>query len=121
MTSERMCVCSVAKSCPTLCDTMDCSLPGSSVHGIFQARILEWVAISSSRASPFLRLPAQNKVQMKLLSSLRTEQKQGEVTAFAGCGRKMNNNCFPSDSQFSIPQAFPFALSEKTFESKHYI
>ena len=39
----------VAQSCPTLCDPLDCSLPGSSVHGIFQARILEWVAISFSR------------------------------------------------------------------------
>ena len=37
----------VAQSCPTLCDPMDCSPPGSSVHGILQARILEWVAISS--------------------------------------------------------------------------
>ena len=37
------------QSCPTLCDPMDCSLPGSSVHGIFQARILEWVAIAFSR------------------------------------------------------------------------
>ena len=36
----------VAQSYPTLCDPMDCSLPGSSIHGIFQARILEWVAIS---------------------------------------------------------------------------
>ena len=36
----------VAQSCPTLCDPMDCSLPGFSVHGIFQARILEWVAIA---------------------------------------------------------------------------
>ena len=34
--------------CPTLCDPMDCSLPGSSVHGIFQARILEWVALFPS-------------------------------------------------------------------------
>ena len=42
-------VCSVAKSCPALCDPMDCSPPGSSVHGIFQARTLEWVAISFSR------------------------------------------------------------------------
>ena len=41
----------VAQSCLTLCDCMDCSLPGSSVHGIFQARILEWVAISFSRRS----------------------------------------------------------------------
>ena len=41
----------VAQSCPTLCDPMDCSLPGSSVHRIFQARILEWVTISFSRGS----------------------------------------------------------------------
>ena len=41
----------VAQLCPTLCDPMDCSLPGSSVHGIFQARILEWVAIPFSRRS----------------------------------------------------------------------
>ena len=39
----------VAQSCPTLCDPIDCSLPGSSVHGILQARILEWVAIAFSR------------------------------------------------------------------------
>ena len=37
----------VAQSCPTLRDPMDCSLPGSSVHGIFQARVLEWGAITS--------------------------------------------------------------------------
>ena len=41
----------VTQSCPTLCDPMDCSLSGSSVHGIFQARILEWDAISFSRRS----------------------------------------------------------------------
>ena len=41
----------VTQSCPTLCDPMDCSLPGSSVHGIFQARVLEWVVISFSRGS----------------------------------------------------------------------
>ena len=38
----------VAQSCPTLCDPMACSLPGSSVHGIFQARVLEWGAIAFS-------------------------------------------------------------------------
>ena len=38
----------VAQSCPTLPDPMDCSLPGSSVHGIFQARVLEWGAIAFS-------------------------------------------------------------------------
>ena len=41
----------VAQSCPTLCDPMDCSLSGSSVHGIFQARVLEWIPISFSRGS----------------------------------------------------------------------
>ena len=45
----------VAQSCPTLCDPVDCSLPDSSVHGILQARILEWVAISFSRGSSWPR------------------------------------------------------------------
>ena len=45
----------VAQSCLTLCNPMGCSLPGSSVHGIFQARILEWVAISFSRRSSWPR------------------------------------------------------------------
>ena len=47
-----MCACSVTKSCPTLCDLMGCSPPGSSVHEISQTRILERVAISFSRGSP---------------------------------------------------------------------
>ena len=41
----------VFQSCLTLCDSVDCSPPGSSIHGIFQARILKWVAVSSSRRS----------------------------------------------------------------------
>ena len=45
----------VTQWCPTLCDPMDYSLPGSSVHGILQARILEWVAISFSRGSSWSR------------------------------------------------------------------
>ena len=45
----------VTQSCPTLWDLMDCSPPGCSVHGIFQARILEWVAISFSRGSSWPR------------------------------------------------------------------
>ena len=42
----------VAQSCPTLSDPMDCSLPGSSIHGIFQARVLEWDAIAFSPKVP---------------------------------------------------------------------
>ena len=44
----------VTQSCPTLSDPMDCSLPGSSIHGISQARVLEWGAIAFS---PFMLLP----------------------------------------------------------------
>ena len=43
-----VCECVSQSVCPTLCDPMDFSPPGSPVHGLFQARILEWVAISSS-------------------------------------------------------------------------
>ena len=49
------CCCLVTKPCLTLCDLMDCSPPGSSVYGISQARILEWVAISFSRRSSWPR------------------------------------------------------------------
>ena len=47
--SKQPCCCLVTKSCLTLCNPMDCSLPGSSVRGISQARILEWVVMSPSR------------------------------------------------------------------------
>ena len=46
-----MSVCLVAQSCPTLCDHIDCSMPAFPVQGILQAKILEWVAIPSSRGS----------------------------------------------------------------------
>ena len=52
----------VVQSCPTLCNPMDCSLPGSSIHGISQARVLEWVAIAfsilSSRGLQNIKIPA---------------------------------------------------------------
>ena len=50
----------VAQSCLTLCNPMDCSLPGLSIHGVLQARILEWVTISFSRGSSWSR--DQNQV-----------------------------------------------------------
>ena len=59
-----ICVCEVTQSCPTLCNPMDCSPPGSSVRGILQARILEWVAISFSNA-------CKRKVEVKSLSRVR--------------------------------------------------
>ena len=50
----------IAQLCPTLCDPMNCSLPGFSVHGIFQARVLEWVAIF------FLNKIATNWIQQQI-------------------------------------------------------
>ena len=57
--------------CPALCNPMDCSLPGSSVHGIFQARILEWVAISYSRSlSSYSRTDINQNSRLNLMNSL---------------------------------------------------
>ena len=55
LVSSRVCVCSVTKLCLTLCDPMDCNPPSPSVCEIFQASILEWVAISSFRGSSWPR------------------------------------------------------------------
>ena len=49
MTAAAAAAAKSLQSCPTLCDPMDCSLPGSSIHGIFQARVLEWGAIAFSQ------------------------------------------------------------------------
>ena len=51
LTARHCAACVLTHSAVTLCDPVDCSPPGSSVHGIFQARVLEWVAISYSRGS----------------------------------------------------------------------
>ena len=58
--------CLVAQSSPTFCILLDRSPPGSSVHGIFQARILEWVAISSSRGSS----PPRDQTQVSCVSCI---------------------------------------------------
>ena len=62
----QLCVCVlVTQSCPTLCDPIDCSSSGSSVQGILQARILEWVSISFSRGSSQPR----NRTQISALKA----------------------------------------------------
>ena len=66
---------SVAQLCPTLCDPMDCRLPGSSVHGIFQARILEWGAISFFRGSA---RPKDRTVSPELAGSFFTTETPGK-------------------------------------------
>ena len=61
----------VAQSCPTLSDPMDCSLPGSSAHGIFQARVLEWGAIAFSQSN---YIP-----QQKLIKKLKKKNHLGRL------------------------------------------
>ena len=65
--TKNMCMCGKSlQSCLTLCDPVDCSLQGFSVHGIFQARVQEWVAISFSRGSSWPRDPGLPHCRQKL-------------------------------------------------------
>ena len=78
-------MCLVAQSCPTLCDPMDSSPPGSSVYGIIQARILEWVAMPSSRESSQPRNRTQVRSPTFQVDSLVTinsfmDNQQGPTT-----------------------------------------
>ena len=69
----------VAQSCPTLCDPMDCSPPSFSIHGIFQAGVLEWVAISFSRRSS--RPRDQTQVSRIISKTLYRLSHQGSNTS----------------------------------------
>ena len=62
----NMCACSVAQSCSCLCNPMDCNPPGSSVHEILQARILDWVAMPSFRISS----PPRNQTRVSCVSCI---------------------------------------------------
>ena len=85
---EYTCVraCSVAQTCPTLCDPMDCSLLGFSVQGIFQARMLGWVAISNS-------IQTHNTVLLPVVAALSTTSSSNVL--FASCTASCSVNLFP--------------------------
>ena len=75
----------VAQSCPTLCDPMDCSLPGSSFHGIFQARVLEWGAIAFSGISQAEKVFTLNeRKEFKVLDV----DKEGRKISLSIAGKK---------------------------------
>ena len=97
----------VAQSCPTLCDPMDCGLPGSSVHGIFQAIVLEWIAISffSRSSRPRDRTQVSRTVDRCLPSeppgkwtTCQRQSKEGAMTRFVkflfSCNRVICCNYF---------------------------
>ena len=76
----------ITQSCTTLCDPMDCSLPGSSIHGIFQARVLGWVAIAFSR----LKLGVIKKKKKK--SEQKSAQSIVEFPASSPCSPVLFQN-----------------------------
>ena len=71
----------VTQSCPTLCYPMDCSLPGSSVHGILQARILEWVAIPFSRDLPHSGIKPESPALQQIRYHLSHQGGRGMIRA----------------------------------------
>ena len=68
----------VAQSCPTPSDPMDCSLPGSSIHGIFQARVLEWGAIAFSEYFGYLMQRADSLVKTLMLGKIEHWRRSGQ-------------------------------------------
>ena len=72
----------VAQACPTLCDPMDCSLPGSSVHGIFQSRVLEWSAFAFSELKWWANAKCSKVNHLKGLQVQRNSIWQLKITAY---------------------------------------
>ena len=78
----RLCLgCLVTQSCPTLCDPVDCSIPGSSVHGILHARVLEWVAMTYPRI-----FPTQGPNQVSCVAGVDWGCGYLEEFSHSGCG-----------------------------------
>ena len=87
------------QSCPTVCDLMDYSLAGSSVHGILQVRILEWVAISSSRGSSWPRNWTRVSCCSCIAGGFYTTEPSGKPHTYI-----FNNDC---DFLIVIPPSVP--------------
>ena len=105
-TYTRMSESEVSQSCLTLCDPMDCSLPGFSVHGIFLARVLEWVAISVSRGSSRPR----NQARVSLIAGRRFTLSYSELPGKPQClhrhySQKTKTRSFPDGMVVKDPPA----------------
>ena len=110
-------MCSVAQSCRTLNDPMDHSPQGSSVHGIFQARILEWVAISSSRGSS----RPSNQIQFSCISCIGRQilyhlSHQGSpIIPYAAAAKSLWSGptlCDPMDAAHQASPSMGFSRQE---------
>ena len=83
--ATSMCACLVAKSCLTLWESVDCSLQASSVHGILQARVLEWVAISTSKGSSHPGIEQESSTSPILAGAFFTTEPPGKPHNAAYC------------------------------------
>ena len=98
----------VARSCPAFCDPTDCSPPGSSVHGAFQARILEWVAISFSRGSS----PPRDQTRVShtagrlfTILAITATPKSADPLRKRSCWRKLTFWSCPRQSPLTAPHS----------------
>ena len=97
----------VVQSCPTLSDPMDCSPPGSSVHGIFQARVLEWGAIAFSEEDTSISILLLGKLELSSSDLPKvTQVVNGRREIFLNPYQSLNPRVFPvcqaSDEESSI-------------------
>ena len=117
----------VAQSCLTLCDPMDCSLPGSSVHGILQARILEWVVIPFSRGSSWPRdrtwisriqadsLPSETpKKSTHTIKGVQTEGIMWSLEKHHTATTSITGHCTCKSLEYSSPFTWAFLPTEVT-------
>ena len=96
----------VTQLCPTLCNPLDCSLPGSSVHGILQARILEWVAVPASRGSFQPKVRTQiSCITGRFITTWATRETQ-ELLTISQSHTTSGNTRLCISYQYSTP-AFP--------------
>ena len=96
-----------AQSCPTLCNPMDCSPPGSSVHGIFLVSLLEWVAISSSRGSSWPRdWTWVSYIGRQVLCHLNDWRylPPWALVSYSNCQEMVSTWCWISDSKWMYPK-----------------
>ena len=109
--SEELTTCSVGQSCPTLCESMDCSPPGSSVHGILQAWIL-WVSMPSSRGSSRPGIEPASLMSLVLAGGFFTTAPPRKPIVK---GKRWPNNCFKMmtykwEASFSLSLFFLWKL-----------
>ena len=102
----------VSQSCPTLCDPTDCSLPGSSIHGIFQARVLEWVAIAFSDNTMLLLLLLSRFSRVRLCATPQTAAHQAPLSwdssgKNTGVGCHFLLQCMNVKSESEVAQSCP--------------